>query len=448
MYSSLFNKYLNPFYESFIKGRKVYSRVHELNRSQFNTVGINTSNQLMVLKELLMHARINCDYYREILEELNIPDSNFTISDFHKIPFLTKDIINENKHKLIANNYAGKLWDKSTGGSTGIPLHFHYTKESNDWRVACSMRGYGWAGCFPGVKQAYIWGSNLGQMSWLRHMKERLHHKVLRQLYFNCFKFTENEKYNVYKRLNLFRPEIIVGYTNPLYDFAVFLKTNNYELQFKPRSIISAAEALHPFQRQTIEEVFGCNVFNTYGSREFMLIASECEHHKGLHVNIENLYVEIIRDDGTIAGDGEKGHIVITDLHNYGMPFIRYKIGDLGIMSGRQCECGRGLPILEKVEGRSLDIIKTPDDRSVPGEFFPHLMKDVNCVKQFQVVQKKIDVLNIYMVLHGEMPVSDREFISNEIEKVMGRKIKIIYNFVSEIALTQTGKFRVTISEI
>ena len=164
------------------------------------------------------------------------------------------------------------------------------------------------------------------------------------------------------------------------------------------QGVICAAEKVLPFQREVMERVFGCPVFNTYGSREFMLIASECEKHEGLHVNVENLIVEIVKEDGTYAREGETGRIIITDLHNYGMPFIRYEIGDLAVFTERRCSCGRGLPIIEDVVGRSLDMIKTPEGKIVPGEFFPHLMKEFKEILKFQVIQETLENLRIRMV--------------------------------------------------
>jgi phenylacetate-CoA ligase len=247
--------------------------------------------------------------------------------------------------------------------------------------------------------------------------------------------------------LNRYKPEVIVGYTNPLYNFAKYTKSHE-NMIFKPKSVISAAEALHDFQREEISSAFGCGVFNTYGSREFMLIASECEKHKGLHVNMENLLVEVLKDDGTPAMAGEVGNVVITDLHNYGMPFIRYKIGDLAVLSSKSCSCGRGLPVLQDVVGRSLDMIRVANGKSIPGEFFPHLMKDFHEVKQFQVIQSTMNSLKIKIVKTENVSESRLSLMKNEIRAVVGKEISVNIDFVDEIPLTATGKHRVTISEM
>src|SRR5690606_25431630 len=143
-----------------------------------------------------------------------------------------------------------------------------------------------------------------------------------------------------------------------------------------PRSVIVGAEKLYPFQRKLIEEAFAAPVFETYGSREFMLIAAECDRHEGLHLTSEHLLVEILDEDGRPTPAGEAGNVVITDLYNFGMPFIRYANGDRAIAGWSKCSCGRGLPLLRQVTGRRLDVLHSPDGRRIPGEFFPHCLKD------------------------------------------------------------------------
>jgi phenylacetate-CoA ligase len=448
MYSKIYKNIFEPFYEKGVKKRKMLNYRHFLKDSQWWPKERLLEFQWQELQKLLRHSYEQVPYWQDIFKKLGITSKDIRdYSDFQKFPITSKEDIKSNKTQMIARNYLGKTWTKSTGGSTGVPLELDYTPDSYDWRMAVSKRGYSWAGCEDGIRQAYIWGVAIGKISFLKRIKENIHHRILRQRYFNCFEFDENKMKKAVKKLNNYKPEIIVGYTNPLYDFTKFIKQNG-ALKFKPNAIISAAEKLHEFQRKEIGEVFNCEVFNTYGSREFMLIASECEKHKGLHMNVENLFVEIIKEDGSPAQAGEMGDMVITDLHNYGMPFIRYKIGDLGIASSKQCSCGRGLPILEEVIGRSLDMIRTPDGRCVPGEFFPHLMKEFKWVKQFQVIQEDINNLIIKIVTTGDLKENEFKIMQNESYKVMGKNTGIDFRFVDHIPLTKTGKLRVTVSNI
>jgi phenylacetate-CoA ligase len=448
MYQYFYERYYFHFFESLIKGRKTSQFYFNLLKSQWQPPDDIIYNQHKTLSDLLKHAYKYCTYYQKIIKERGIGIDSFdNMNDLKKLPILTKDIIKRNFDDLISTRYRDSVWKKSTGGSTGQPLHFAYTKESYEWRVAMSKRGYSWAGASPGTKQAYIWGVQLGEIVRLKKMKEQLHHYIDRQLYFNCFDFDEVAMAECLTGLNRFKPGVVVGYTNPLYNLALFIGDNS-KIKFVPQGVICAAEKVHPYQREVIERVFGAKVFNTYGSREFMLIAAECEMHEGLHISSENLIVEIIKDDGTPALEGETGKIVITDLHNYGMPFIRYEIGDLGVATSKACSCGRGLPLIADVVGRSLDVIRTPEGKVVPGEFFPHLIKDFKDVTRFQVIQEKLDLLIIKLVPTTELSEATIKRIDGEIHKVVGPAMLIKYEIVSDIPLTATGKYRVTVSNL
>jgi phenylacetate-CoA ligase len=449
MYQKIYEKAYFPLFEKVIKRRKIAEIYVKSLQTQWRDLDDNKYDQVIRFREILMHADMYCPYYSLLFQKVGFnPKSLKRIEDAEVLPLLTKDIIRANLSELTSRKNAGQLWPKSTGGSTGQPLRFYYTKESYEWRVAMSKRGYLWAGARLGSRQAYIWGVAIGERTSFSDWKERLQHAIDRHRYFNCFEFDEKKMAECLIELRKFRPEVIVGYTNPLYNFAKFINKNG-KLGFLPVGIICAAEKVHSYQREEMENIFGCPVYNTYGSREFMLIASECERKEGLHINIENLVVEIIKEDGSPAKAGETGKVVITDLHNFGMPFIRYEIGDLAVHTEQICSCGRGLPLLGEVTGRSLDVIRTPDGKVVPGEFFPHLMKEFPDVYKFQIVQNLSDELQIKLVpVSMEITSVTLEMIEKEIRKVIGYATRIKYQIVSDIPLTKTGKLRVTVSNI
>ncbi len=447
VYQTIYEKLYFPFFEGIIKGRKTAPILASSYSDQFLTHEKSLSNQIVALKKLLEHAEAKSPFHKKRIRDAGlIPSKVQSFDDLRLLPIMTKSDIRLNFEKIVTLNIE-QLWMKSTGGSTGEPLHFAYTKESYEWRIAMSRRGYSWAGAALGAKQAYIWGIQLGKIGRRQQIKERLHHLIDRQLYFNCFNFDEQAMSQCLYDLNRFKPSTIIGYTNPLYNLALFIGSNS-KIKFIPKGVICAAEKVHPYQRDAIEQVFGSKVFNTYGSREFMLIAAECEMHEGLHVSAENLIVEIIKEDGMPAKEGETGRIVITDLHNFGMPFIRYEIGDLGVATHRICSCGRGLPLIADVVGRSLDVIRTPEGKVIPGEFFPHLMKDFNDIYRFQVIQEKTDLLVIKLVPISELSESTKIRINNEIRKVVGLDMVLNFEIVPDIVLTATGKYRVTISKL
>jgi phenylacetate-CoA ligase len=278
---------------------------------------------------------------------------------------------------------------------------------------------------------------------WKR-IKLDLHHRFDRQQVISCFEFTPDQMRRHVERWNAYRPEVVVAYTNPLYELARFVDAERLSLR-PPRSIIVGAEKLHDFQRAELERVFRAPVFETYGSREFMLIGAECERHEGLHLSQENLLVEILDDDGQPTPPGEEGNVVITDLFNYGLPFVRYVNGDRALAGFSTCSCGRGLPLLRKVTGRQLDTLDTPDGRKIPGEFFPHLLKDYPAIRRFQVVQESLDEIVIKLVVDGGFTLVEREQLLAEIRRTTGPATTVRLTPVDHIPLTKAGKHRVVV---
>jgi phenylacetate-CoA ligase len=339
------------------------------------------------------------------------------------------------------------LLKKATGGSSGVPLAFDLNPDSNDRRMAAWHRGYSWGGAGPGTKQWYLWGTAIGDVSRARRWKDALYNRLYRRRLASCFELSEARIPWFLADLNRYRPDCIVSYTNPLYSFARSLEERGVS-PWSPASIIVGAEKLHDFQRELIERVFQAPVFETYGSREFMLIGGECDRHCGLHLTMENLLVEIVDDDGSPTPPGEEGNVVVTDLTIYWMPFIRYLNGDREIAGFGVCSCGRGLPLLKKVVGRRLDMLETPDGRRVPGELFPHLIKDFPAVRRFQVVQEAPEAIQVKLVVGPDWREETRRLLTGQIKEVIGPSVALDVVLVDDIPLTAAGKLRVVVRSL
>ncbi|HEX3928884.1 MAG TPA: hypothetical protein VHW65_12885, partial [Gemmatimonadales bacterium] len=242
------------------------------------------------------------------------------------------------------------------------------------------------------------------------------------------------------------RPDAIVAYTNAIYTFALMLEERGL-VPFAPRGIVVGAEKLHEFQRAVIERVFRAPVFETYGSREFMLLGAECEKHAGLHLTAEQLIVEVLDDDGQSVPAGVEGNVVVTDLTNFGMPFIRYANGDRAVSSPERCACGRGLPLLEAVTGRRLDVLTTPDGRRLPGEFFPHILKELRAVRRFQVIQDVPEAITLRLVA-PELTEKDEAWLRREVAAVGGSALRLDLERVTDIPLTAAGKLQVVVNRV
>ncbi|MEI8314487.1 MAG: phenylacetate--CoA ligase family protein [Verrucomicrobiota bacterium] len=443
-YGSTYRNLLWPAYEG-LRGRQTHKLFHTAEARQWWSIDRLRDYQWQEITRLIRHAHAHTTWYRRVFEKLSLgPEDVRTLADFQRLPPLGKEEIRQSRDEMVATQQPGPLYAERTGGSTGVPLQYFYNRGSYEWRLAVSQRGYSWAGCEDGARQFYLWGEPIGTPPWPARLKTKLHNAFLRRRLVSSFRLTTDALHRCVAEINGFRPLTIIGYTNALALLAQHI-LDTRPLRHQPTGIITAAEGVNSLQRDVIQRAFGAPVFASYGSREFMLIGMECDQHNGLHLSADNLLIETIRPDGTLAAPGEVGEILVTDLHNFGMPLIRYKIGDLGVLTTRVCSCGRGLPLLERVEGRVLDMIRTPDGRMLPGEFFPHLMKEFESVRQFQVIQTRLDRLQIKLVLGNGNPVPR---IEQEVRQRLGTSIQLDIQAVDEIPVGKNGKFRVTISEL
>jgi phenylacetate-CoA ligase len=348
--------------------------------------------------------------------------------------------------QLRATNFpANRFVSNGTGGSTGEPLCFFDDRAESGWSDAAIWRSHRWYGVDVGDRCSYLWGSNF-DLSRFQGFTGRLRSRLLNLQMLPAWELSETNANKFWQQLADFKPRLLLGYAGAVYQWARLLGIDR-----KPISglcaIIVSAETLYDEWRTVIESCFKVPVYNRYGGRDIHFVAQECPSRKGLHINAENVFVEIIKD-GKPVRPGELGEIVVTRLDNFAMPFIRYRSGDLGVMAASPCDCGRSLPLLQKVEGRIQDTIVTADGKVISGLFFAHMMKDCPDVKEFQVHQLAINRLLIMIVLHGQQPFSSTQKIERTTRQYMGPDMEIIFEIRNSIPFTPSGKRRITISHL
>lgn len=437
LYSSVFTGIALPV-RDLLSGRNYARHRKFLAKSQWWSYEALREFQWRELRKLLECAFGTVPYYQRKYAQAGASLEDIrTWDDFAKLPPLTRDEVNAHREDLCSRSYHGKLLPHATGGSSGVPTRFYRTYESYDWRTAARDRAYSWAGLNQGERAAYLWGAPVGKVSRTHELKEGLSNAAQRRLMMNTFTQDDRLWREVYSKILRFRPRTVVGYVSSLRAFGSYLEERG--LRLPPiAGVIAAAEPLFSDARADLEKAFGAPVFNTYGSREFMSMAGECERHDGVHVNAENTLIETARP-------GEPSELYVTDLHNYGMPFLRYEIGDLGIIDDRPCVCGRGLPRLMTLEGRILDALKTAAGRVVPGEFFPHLLKDIPEIREYQVVQKTVGDIEIIARLSTPLSENSHNLLDSEIRKTFGSEVNWRLKPVDRIPRLQSGKQRVTV---
>jgi phenylacetate-CoA ligase len=439
VYSRILENQLIPLYYS-LRGRSYGSRRKLLEESQWWSREKVREFQWRELQKLLAHVFQTVPYYQEKyrgagarLEDIGGFD------DFARLPPLTRAEVNAHRERLCSTAYTGRLISHATGGSSGVPTRFYITPESYDWRSAASSRAYAWSGCRLGERALYLWGAPIGKVGAAKSWKTRAYRGLRRELVFNTFKQSDALWAEILEAARRFRPHYVVGYVASLEQFGRYLLARNASMP-GIRGVVAAAEPVFENTRELVRKAYRAPLFNTYGSREFMSMAAECDRHDGLHIHAENILIETAN-----PASQEPSEFLVTDLHNYGMPLVRYEIGDMGLLTDRACPCGRGLPLVEQIDGRVLDTLRTRDGRVVPGELFPHLLKDIVEVQEFQVEQKTLEEIHVYVVLSGPLSERSREIISSEIGKAFGGGTAVTLHPVESIPKRASGKRRVTI---
>lgn len=435
-------KYLSRFLLRLTRGSRL-DKFEELMENQYRPPEIIRQQQERKFLELIRHSKANVPYYRKTLKNIKIEK----LEDITRIPFLTKQKIHDNIENLKASNLPEERFiPNSTGGSTGEKMVFY--NDSSSHLNAFLMRGNSWAGWEVGDRQAQLWGAHYDlsrAKTFINKLKTSLIH---RNIMMSSYSMTEQDMMEYREKINRFKPKLITGYASALNLFSEFLKNHDLEIH-SPEGIISSAETLYDYQRKKIESAFGCRVLNRYGCREVGNIAHECGEQNGLHIFTEHILLEVVDENGNPCKPGETGEIVISKLDNYAFPFIRYKIGDLGVISDRTCPCGRNLPLLEEVKGRVFDLIVGTNGNRLAGTFWTILLREyVDGIVKYQVIQEEPGELLLRLQVDETYSRQQEPRLIEKIREKCGKDMSIDIEFVDKMPLTESGKHRFIISRV
>jgi phenylacetate-CoA ligase len=425
-------------------------RLSAIEKSQYLSADEINMNQFSSLKKLLFHCYENVPFYRKRFDTAKFHPSEFSsFNDIKHIPYLTKEDLQNNLDQLVARNFSkNDLVLDSSGGSTGKPTSFYRDKIRNLDGWADQVRHDRWSGWDLGEKCVKLWGAQREfdtQISLKYQFVEKYIHRVSG---FNAFDITENKVVEYLSELKKIKPTMILAYSNVAYLFAQIIESKGIDMsQLGLKGLICSAETLTEQKRTAIEAAFCCKVLNRYGSREVGLVASECLEQKGLHINMDCAYVEIEKG-GREANLDESGEIIVTDLWNYGMPFIRYQMGDVGSKSTQPCTCGRNLPAIKNIEGRVSDFIVDSKGSLVHGEYFTHLFYGLEGVEQFQLVQETMDKIRLRIVPGKDFNVSTLDPVVAKIKQCIGQDVSVKIEVCTNSFVEASGKFRFTISKV
>lgn len=427
-------------------GLETRRTLRELERTQWLSEDELRALQLTKIQRLVKHAYENVPFYRERYRSAGIhPQDIKSLKDFETLPFLTREDVKDNLETLVAQNFPRHKMQKSaTGGSTGEPIHF-FIERSFWWRNAANVfRLHSWHGVREGDKAAWVWPADPEEMpewSWRRRLETQLR----QQRYLNAFELTENRMRDFANMLVRWQPAMIKSLPSAIFFFARYLEKWGIT-NIRPRFIEVTSEKLTDPQRELVEEVFSCKVADKYSSREVGAVAYPCEMG-GFHVSADVRYLEIVAN-GKVVQPGQMGEVVVTSFNQFAMPFIRYKKGDMAIYELGHCPCGRKLPCLKEIVGRTNEFLVSVNGEFVHSLFFAHLLRVKPEVVRYQVHQPDRKHLNIHLVCDRPVDSTWLDNIRVETQTRFGQATQVSIQIVNKIEMTPAGKYRQIISEV
>ncbi len=445
LYTSLISSVLFPLHERFKKHDSVKVR-REMESSQWWDEKRLKELQLSKLCQLLKHIQTHVPYYRKLFEEIGFKAEDMrSITDLARIPFLDKSIIRANTEAL-KSEIALDLASFNTGGSSGEPLIFYIGKKRVSHDVAAKWRATRWWGVDIGDPEIVVWGSpiELDVQDNIRILRDRLFRTKL----LPAFEMSEQKLDGFLEEICTMRPKMLFGYPSALSHIARHADAKGKDMgNLDIRVAFVTSEQLYDEQRSQINRTFDCPIANGYGGRDAGFIAHECPKG-GMHITAEDIIVEIVDSQGKSLPCGMAGEIVITHLATKDFPFIRYRTGDIGVLDTKVCSCGRGLPLLQEIQGRSTDFLVAQDGTIMHGLALIYILRNLPQVRAFKIIQESLDLTRVSVVSEGGLSTQIVENIESGFKARLGQEVKISIEEVTEIPTEKSGKFRYVMSMV
>ena len=399
--------------------------------------------QMEKIKEIVRNAYEESNYYKKLLDNIGMkPDDLQTISDFKKIPSITKEMIQNNLGKIIYKRYnKSQLNYVTTGGSTGIPLGLYYIRgfsKSIEWAFVHDI----WSKFgFETNKKHVILRGNVIEKSVVR--------KRVLELILSSYHLTEGNMSKYIKSIYEFKPEYIQAYPSSISMLCQYMKENSLPPFQSLKMVMCSSENLFSFQKDMIYDVLKVPICNLYGNTEHTCIASNCRFSDYLHFRPEYGFVEILNEMGEeCAVEGDIGEIVATSFNNPAFPLIRYKTGDIAIYTNKKCKCGWNYKLIKEIQGREQEFIITNTGRKIciaainmHSDIFDHIY-------QFQFYQNYPGKVTFKFIPKENCSIMDERKIYSEIIKKLGDDVQLNLKRVDKMEVSQRGKHKFLIQEL
>ncbi len=435
-----------------IKGVAIGARLAEFRAGQWDDRETSRRRCSERLGRLLVHAATRVPFYAERVRGLSpddiLADPRGSLAEF---PILEKEDLSEHFDELTCELGRGS-WVNTSGGSTGTPTRFIQDKFYLGAALAATQLSFDWAGIERGDRRVSFWAAPRDfarRNSPVRHLSDFFYDRAT----LNAFQLGEQTMREYIRFMNRRRPLCLDGYTGALVALAEFAGREGLDLP-TPRAVTTSSATLSPEMRETLELALRAPVFDRYGSREVGIAAVECDRHNGLHVISETSVFEMLDRDGREVAAGEGGDILVTNLWNYTMPFIRFRMGDHGVRGTDDCDCGRPYPMVDRIVGRTGAAFVRPDGGLVLADFFIRLFAvDFNTgdVRKYQFVQEEIDRVTVRLALWPGRDGPDakmREAIADRVSDAMGVRCHVEFSIEDDIPPAPSGKHLYSVSRV
>ncbi len=445
-YTWLASRVLFPLHE-YLKGHDSVRIYREMQRTQWLSPAAIEALQVERLRALLRHAGDTVPFYRTLFAEAGFrPEDVRSVEDLTRLPILTKQIVRENLDGMRSTaGIALEPW--TTSGSSGTPFKFYVSRLRISHDIAAKWRTTTWWGVDMGDREIVAWNSPLELAAHDR--VKAIRDRIFRSRLLPATSLSPQRMDDFLEEIRRFRPKQLFGYPTSLALLAERAVDRGLHLdRIGIKVAFVTAERLMPHHREMITRGFGCPVANQYGARDSGYLAHECPEGN-MHITAEDLIVEIVDDAGHPVPHGTPGELVVTNLFSPGFPFIRYKNGDVAVLSDRTCPCGRGLPLLEDVHGRTNDVLIAADGGRVHSVVFSSLMRDVPGARQFKIVQEARDHVTLQLVVGNEFnTTASYARLRHVFAEKLGAAVQLSIEQVPAIEPEPTGKYKYIVCRI
>jgi phenylacetate-CoA ligase len=428
------------------KHRQEFRRLlREKLASQYWPVEKQAAQQLERVRPLLIHAGAQVPFYRDLFRKLGFdPRGVRSLADLQALPVLTRQTIQAQGKRMLAEDAeASGIGEGFTGGSSGIPMLFWYNAAFYEHAEAAAWMSDMAAGRRYGTRTAYLWGAPM-DMTPYNGWRGLARRWLRNERYFDTHFTSDGLLRRYHAELGAINPGVVVGFAAALDDLAQYLEREGLCADYPRLAVIPSGEVLEPAMRATLERVFPAPVFNRYGSREVGLMAYECDHHMGMHLNLSNVYFECVGDDIYHA----PGELIITQLHNYAMPLIRYQVDDLAVLDPRTCTCGRPAPMIAQVSGRRMPSFVAANGDLVEAYHLIRYVRRAPGVLEFQLIEEAVGRLRLLLMTTPDFDEASLARARSDIADQMGASCELIVERVTQIPRPPSGKAQMLLTKL